>query len=83
MVKFILNALLRQIYGHMKVYYTVRKVIKNINTVSGDALENSLVWFLPPQVRQLAGLVSPTTSKTTKLSKIKVARVQRANTSQV
>ena len=46
MVKFILNDLLRQIYVHMKVYYTARKVIKNIKTVSGDALENSLDWFL-------------------------------------
>lgn len=36
----------------MKVYYTARKVIKNIKTVSGDALENSLDWFLIPQVRQ-------------------------------
>ena len=35
------------------------------------------------RVGELAGLVSPATSKTTNLSKIKVARVQRVNTSQV
>ena len=68
MVKFILNDLLRQIYGHMKVYYPARKVIKKYQNC-----------FRGP-VGELAGLVSHTTSKTTNLSKIKVARI---NTSQV
>ena len=55
----------------MKVYYTARKVIKKYQ------------HCLRGRVGELAGLVSPTTSKTTNLSKIKVARVERVNTSQV